>query len=212
MERWGWRSGIVCVCVSVCVQFFSTPLPISPSVLPHSAMLLPSISIYPSPHPISPFPLPSSPFHLDEKILILMALRLFFFFFATQQWCDGLSYMPHGCSFLIGGLSRHIYTRTCTRSCTRILSHMDTGNQGLDFVWFPFPPWLSPPLPPPWLLSTHPHTGNAVTLSTSSPHTLSSFFSPLFFLESCGVSQFMGLACWRVFAGGDLMRGGLKWG
>ena len=114
-----WSGGVgvwvlcVCVCLCLCVHaIFSTLPPMSPPSSPRSAILLLPFAHTRSPLPLfTPPPLSWSPFCLDEKILILMALRLFFFF-ATQQWCDGLSYMPHGCSLLIGALSRHIYTRT----------------------------------------------------------------------------------------------------
>ena len=80
-EWWGWRLGIVCVCV--CVRaIFSTLPPRSPSVLPQVCHSLASICRRPlAPTPVYPLPLSWSPFCQDEKILILMALRLFSFFF-----------------------------------------------------------------------------------------------------------------------------------
>ena len=200
-----------CVCVCVCVRaIFSTLPPRSPSVLPQVCHSLASICRRPlAPTPVYPLPLSWSPFCQDEKILILMALRLFsfFFFFATQQWCDGLSCMPHGCSLLIGALSRHIYTRTCTRFCTH--THTLSGDRGLGSVWF-FQ--LSPPLPPPWLPPLHPSSCGKRSRGTPvfSPHRpLLSSRHPAF--PKTGVSQFMGLACWRVFGGGDFIGGGLEW-
>lgn len=140
----------MCVFVSLCASNFVHSITNFPSVLPQSCRSLTSISMHDPLYPL-PNPLSLSPFHLHEKILILMTMRLslsflFFCLFATQQWCDGLSYMPHGCSLLIGGLSRHIHTRNNTRFCTHILSH--TSNQGLDCIRL-----VLMRLPPP----PHPH-------------------------------------------------------
>ena len=161
-----------CVCVCVCVRaIFSTLPPRSPSVLPQVCHSLASICRRPLvPTPVYPLPLSWSPFCQDEKILILMALRLFsfFFFFATQQWCDGLSCMPHGCSLLIGALSRHIYTRTCTRFCTHTHTH-SPAIEGL--VPFGFSSSPHPYLHHGSLLSTRLLAGNAVVVPPSSPHT-----------------------------------------
>ena len=140
-------------------------------------LFLPSIATRGSPLPIRPLPLSSSPFHLDEKILILMALRLFFLFFsflffflATQQWCDGLSYMPHGCSLLIGGLSRHICTRTCTRSCTHTHTHGHRRPRaGFRLVSFPS---VALPTPTSTMAPFHPSSYGQCSnvIHVSSPH------------------------------------------
>jgi len=176
-----WSGGVgvwvlcVCVCLCLCVRaIFSTLPPMSPPSSPRSAILLLPFAHTRSPLPLfTPSPLSWSPFCLDEKILILMALRLFsFFFFATQQWCDGLSYMPHGCSLLIGALSRHIYTRTLHMLLhTHTHTHTHSHSLRRSRAWFHLVFRLSPPLPPPWLLSTSLHTGNAVTVPPSSPYT-----------------------------------------
>lgn len=193
--------------VSLCACNFvhpTTSFPLHPSTaLPWSC--LPFACSVPS--TLYPTPLPFSPFRLHEKILILMTMRLslslFFCLFATQQWCGGLSYMPHGCSLLIGGLSRHIHTRNGTRFCTHILSR--AGDRGLDCVCLVL---LPSPLPPASTSShgpfAHLHAGYTVMLQ---PHLLLAiaavffFLSLLFFPKCCGVSQFMGLVCWRAFWG-----------
>lgn len=77
--------------------------------------------------------------------------------------------------------SAHLHTHLHTLLHTH--SHTDAGDQRLGFIWFHPPLWLSPPLPPPWLLSAHLHTGNAVPLSTTSPHTA------LFFLFTIILSR-----------------------
>ena len=179
-----WSGGVgvwalcvcVCLCVSLCAcNFFPPYHQCPPPSSPRSAILLLPFAHTLSPLPIcTPSPLSWSPFCLDEKILILMALRLFsLFFFATQQWCDGLSYMPHGCSLLIGALSRHIYTRTCTRFCTHTHTHTHSptvsGDRGLGSVWFSSSP--HPYLHHGSLLSTRLLAGNAVTVPPFSPHT-----------------------------------------
>ena len=219
-----WSGGVgvwvlcVCVCLCLCVHaIFSTLPPMSPPSSPRSAILLLPFAHTRSPLPLfTPPPLSWSPFCLDEKILILMALRLFFFF-ATQQWCDGLSYMPHGCSLLIGALSRHIYTRTSHMllhthtHTTHTHTHTPTvsGDRGLGSVWFsgsPHPYLHHGSSPPVFIRETQSRYPRLL------PTPPSAFFSPSCFPQNCGVSQFMGLACWRVFGGGDVIGGGLEWG
>lgn len=180
MERWGWCL-VLCVFMSPCACNFPPPhRQFPPPSSPNSAMLLPSVSTHPSPLP-PPLPLFSSPFHLDEKILILRLFFLFSFFCNTTvvRWpfLHATRMQPSDRR----AKSAHLHTHLPMVLHTH--SHTDAGDQRLGFVWFHPPLWLSPPLPPPWLLSAHLHTGNAVPLSTSSPHTA------LFFLFTIILSR-----------------------
>lgn len=85
-EQWSSGLGIWVLCAfasQVLVQCFPPHHQFPPPSSPNSTMLLPSIATRRSPLPYGPLPLSSSPFHLHEKILILMALRLFFLFFLS---------------------------------------------------------------------------------------------------------------------------------
>lgn len=167
-----------------------------PPILPCSCLLFHT----PLSPTLPPLPLSSSPFHLDEKILILMALRLFLSFFCNTtvvRWplLHATRMQPSDRRAQSAHLYTHLHTLLHTHSYT------DTGDQRLDFVWLRPPFCLSPPLPPLWLLSTRLHTGNAVPLSTSSPHTA------LFFLFTIILSRKL----WCVAVHGISMLEGL-WG
>ena len=201
-----------CVCVCVCVRaIFSTLPPRSPSVLPQVCHSLASICRRPLvPTPVYPLPLSWSPFCQDEKILILMALRLFSFFFffcntTVVRWpfLHATRMQPSDRSAKSAHLHTHLHTLLHTHT------HTLSGDRGLGSVWF-FQ--LSPPLPPPWLPPLHPSSCGKRSRGTPvfSPHRpLLSSRHPAF--PKTGVSQFMGLACWRVFGGGDFIGGGLEW-
>lgn len=140
---------VLCVFVSLCACNFVHPTTNFPSIL-----LPPCHDLACHFHALPPLPSTQPPFPSALSISMknsdsddYAALFFFFCLFATQQWCDGLSYMPHGCSLLIGGLSRHIHTRNSTRFCTHILSY--TGDLGLGCVCLVSLPLPLPPLPYP---------------------------------------------------------------
>lgn len=125
-----WSGGVgvwvLCVFVSLCVCSFFRPTTNFPLYPPLILLFFCFHWHTPlSPPPIYPLPLSFSPFCLDEKILILMALRLFFFFFfdtTVVRWpfLHATRMQPSDRR----AKSAHLHTHAlCTRSCTHTLSH-----------------------------------------------------------------------------------------